>query len=339
MHTPKYRILSAADHAKWSGTDEFAVDVLVGLSEQPKRLNSRWLYDDLGSDLFARIMNADAYYPTRTEREVFDTRGDELLAPISGPINLVDLGAGNGLKTERLITRLRARDVRLRYVPIDISEGAMQGVTERLAERFGDPAESGVEIAGLVSDYVDGLRFISGISERTSVALFLGSNIGNFNRSQARGFLRRLWDALSPGDYLLIGFDMKKDIEVLLRAYNDDEGLTREFNLNLLDRINRELGADFDREKFRHYGTYNVVSGAMESYLVSLERQTVYIDQLKSAFEFHPWEPIHTEYSYKYLASDIEELASFTGYEIVTRAYDPKGWFCDSLWRVVKDER
>jgi uncharacterized SAM-dependent methyltransferase len=142
--------------------------------------------------------------------------------------------------------------------------------------------------------------------------------------------------ALSNGDMVLIGFDLKKDIEKLLDAYNDSEGLTAAFNLNLLTRINRELGANFDVSSFRHYGTYNALTGAMESYLVSLEAQTVHIPALQVSFDFQPWEPIHTEYSYKYLESDIDELAKFTGFHIRERVLDEKGWFCTTLWEASK---
>jgi uncharacterized SAM-dependent methyltransferase len=141
---------------------------------------------------------------------------------------------------------------------------------------------------------------------------------------------------LRDGDFALIGFDLKKDIEVLLRAYNDSEGLTAQFNLNLLERVNSELGGNFRTEAFRHYGTYDVFSGAMVSYLVSLEEQTVDIESLGRSFHFEPWEPVHTEYSYKYLETDIESLAGDTGYVIEGKYRDSKHYFIDSLWRVQK---
>jgi uncharacterized SAM-dependent methyltransferase len=166
--------------------------------------------------------------------------------------------------------------------------------------------------------------------------LFLGSNIGNLDRPRARTFLRRLWTGLASGDHVLIGFDLKKDIERLLAAYNDREGVTASFNLNLLTRINRELGGHFDAARFRHFSTYNVFSGAMESYLVSLDPQEVRIDRLQSSFTFRAWEPLHTEYSYKYLLADIERLAKESGFEVVSHFHDRRGFFADSLWRVEK---
>jgi uncharacterized SAM-dependent methyltransferase len=168
------------------------------------------------------------------------------------------------------------------------------------------------------------------------MVLFLGSNLGNFDKSSAKDFLRNLWNALNDGDYTVIGFDLKKDIDLMLKAYNDSQGVTRDFNLNLLRRINRELGGDFDLNKFHFYASYDVFTGAMESYLVSKEEQTVFIKEIGQAFNFEAWEPIHTEFSYKYLISDIEELAADTGFAIETQLYDSKRYFVDSIWRVQK---
>jgi L-histidine Nalpha-methyltransferase len=180
------------------------------------------------------------------------------------------------------------------------------------------------------------LKWLNHRHRRRNLVLFLGSSIGNFNHTRACFFLRSLWNALNHDDVVLIGFDMKKDIDLLLRAYNDSEGVTREFNLNLLCRINGELGGNFDLSKFRHFGTYNVSSGAMESYLVSQERQMVFIEAIGRSFLFEPWEPLHTEYSYKYLASDIDRLAEETGFEVKQHIYDSRNYFADSVWRVQK---
>jgi len=193
-----------------------------------------------------------------------------------------------------------------------------------------------VKVHGLVTDYFTGIRWLNAHYHRRNFVLFLGSNIGNFNRAKSHVFLRNLWNGLNDGDYALIGFDLRKDIERLLAAYNDRGGVTSAFNLNLLTRINRELGGHFDISRFRHFGTYNVFNGAMESYLVSLEKQIVYIDALNQAFEFESWEPIHTEYSYKYLESDIKELAEATGFQIKTQLFDSKKYFVDSVWQVQK---
>ncbi len=311
---------------------DFAYDVLVGLSEIPKRLSSRYFYDDTGSAHFRRIMELEEYYPTTVEEEILRASAQQILAPLvdGGPFNLVDLGAGDGKKTFILIDELRAMGADFTFVPIDISEGAMRQLVGSMRERAPD-----VRVEGLVCEYADGVHHLGRAPNgQRNLVLFLGSNIGNFNRVQSRAFLRRLWNSLGAGDYALIGFDLKKDIEVLLAAYNDREGATSDFNLNLLHRINRELGADFVVEQFRHFGTYNVFSGAMESYLVSLIPQVVRVGALDLSFSFDAWEPLHTEYSYKYLRSDIVRLAADTGFTVREQFEDQRGWFVDSLWRV-----
>ncbi len=309
---------------------DLAEDVLVGLSETPKALPSRYFYDAEGSRLFQTITDLDEYYPTRVEHEILVAHADTLLARFEGvPLNLIDLGAGDGRKTRVLLARALQLGLDVRYVPIDISESAMDGLVRDMGRRF--PT---LTIQGLVSEYTAGVRWLGQQSDRANLMLFLGSNIGNFGKAQARAFLRRLWLALNPGDRVLVGFDLKKDIELLLAAYNDREGVTSAFNLNLLTRLNRELDADFDPSNFRHFATYNVFSGAMESYLVSMVAQTVHIRSLAATFSFAPWEPIHTEYSYKYLESDIDKLAEKSGFVDEARFFDHRRWFCDALWTV-----
>lgn len=329
--TDGYRVLaSGATPTPAAAKRAFAVDVLIGLSSNPKRLSSRWLYDAHGSAAFEAICDLDEYYLTRSEFEIFRGHRAEMLDRFVGqPLDVVDLGAGDGRKTSVLLSHLTERGADVRYVPIDISESAMKGLVGTMRGRFPQ-----VPIDGLVSEYFDGVRWLAEQDKRTRLVLFLGSNIGNFDRAHARAFLLELRSALSPDDYVLVGFDLKKDIELLLAAYNDREGVTADFNLNLLDRINAELGGDFDRSTFRHFATYNVFSGAMESYLVSLVRQSVRIDAVRQSFEFRPWEPIHTEYSYKFLDEDISGLAESAGFAVEGLFYDEKRWFCDALWRV-----
>lgn len=313
---------------------DFAYDVLVGLSERPKRIPSRYFYDDEGSRLFQKIMTLPEYYPTGCETEILTTHAAHVVEPMlrGGPFNVVDLGAGDGAKTMIVLEHLRRVGADFTYVPIDISEGAMRELVDTVHARL-----PGVRVEGLVCEYTAGVQYLGREHrERRNLVLFLGSNVGNFNAVQARAFLRRLWSALYEGDFVLVGFDLKKDIEVLLAAYNDAQGVTAEFNLNLLRRINRELGASFDVRAFRHFGTYNVFSGAMESYLVSLEPQVVHVEAVQQSFAFDAWEPLHTEYSYKYLRSDIASLARDTGFELDAHFEDARGYFADALWRVVK---
>ena len=333
-----YQVLGPqAVHDLHDPTRDFAYDVLVGLSERPKRLSSKYFYDDTGSHYFQKIMDFPEYYPTDCEAEILRSHAEALTAQVAGggPFNVVDLGAGDGKKTLILLEHLRQAGADFVYVPIDISEGAMRELVASVRAKM-----PGIRVNGLVCEYADGVRYLGQEqNERANLVLFLGSNIGNFNAVQARAFLRRLWSSLSDGDFAVVGFDLKKDIEVLLAAYNDKDGVTAAFNLNLLRRMNSELGADFDLNGFRHYGTYNVFSGAMESYLVSLEPQVVRVDALEQSFAFDAWEPVHTEYSYKYLRSDVEALARDTGFECVGRFEDARGWFADALWRVVKTSR
>ncbi len=325
-----YRILETTGDV--NSTRDLAVDVLVGLSESPKRLPSRLFYDAEGSRLFAQISDASEYYLTRVEHEILERNVAAITAPLlQAPFNLIDLGAGDGRKTNVILEHLLNIGADVRYVPIDISEAAIADLCARTRKKY--PT---IPVTGLVSEYFQGIRWLAEQGGRRNLVLFLGSNIGNFDRSGAHRFLRGLWNAMEPNDLLLAGFDLKKDPEVLLHAYNDSQGLTRDFNLNLLKRINRELGGHFDLDKFRHFSTYNVFSGAMESYLLSLESQTVVIDALEHSFDFEPFEPVHTEYSFKYLDKDVDNMAEATGFVIEDRYFDEHHHMCDALWRVEK---
>lgn len=331
MAQHSYQVLDPSDlDPEQVARAEFAEHVLIGLSQSRKSLSSRFFYDDEGSDLFAAITDLVEYYPTRCEFEIFEAHGEALLRAVCDrPVNLIDLGAGDGRKTAVLLETAARLGLDVRYVPIDISESAMAGLVASMGERIPD-----LEIQGVVSEYGNGVRWLRQQGDRHNLVLFLGSNIGNFDRAGSRAFLRRLWSSLNPDDHVLVGFDLKKDIETLLAAYNDSEGVTARFNLNLLRRINRELDANFDVDSFRHYATYDVFSGAMESYLVSLAHQSVRIGGLGASFEFAAWEPIHTEYSYKYLESDIDRMCSDSGFVDEGRFFDRERWFCDALWRV-----
>lgn len=328
-----YKLLDQKDFEEAFGEKEsFALDVLLGLSESQKRISSKYLYDKAGSQLFRQIMDIHEYYPTDCEFEIFNTH-KQAFADMQDedPFNLIELGAGDGRKTFVLLEHFLANKLDFEYHPIDISESAMKELTLAAKKKF-----PGLQGQGIVSEYFNGIKWLTQMNKRRNLVLFLGSNIGNFNRASARVFLHNLWNSLNDGDCLLIGFDLKKEIDILLKAYNDPEGITAKFNLNLLVRINRELNADFNLNDFRHYATYDVLSGAMESYLVSLKRQTVFIGAINKSFEFEPWEPIHTEYSYKYLKTDIEGLAADTGFTIEKNLQDKRGYFLDSIWRVEK---
>lgn len=331
---PIYKILQGTDYAdSFTETDAFAVEVLVGLSSPRKKLPSKYFYDERGSELFNMITDLPEYYPTACELEIIRSNSAAITRYVDydQPFNLVELGAGFSTKTTTLLDYFIGQNLDFQYVPIDISEGAMKSLIETLRRQF--PA---LEANGLVADYFNGLKWLNNRFKRKNLVLFMGSSIGNFTHAENCVLLRNLWNCLHHDDVILIGFDLKKDIDMLIRAYNDSQGVTREFNLNLLRRINRELGGNFDVNKWRHFGTYDVSSGGMESYLVSLEKQSVFIEKVGRWFEFEPWEPIHTEYSYKYLVSEIEQLAGETGFEIYEHLFDSRHYFADSLWRVYK---
>lgn len=328
----KYEILKDLS-ASSTIQEQFSLDVLLGLSEAPKTIPSKYFYDAEGSRLFQAITDLPEYYLTRCEQEILETHGEEILRLVARQtFNLVELGPGDAHKTMLLMDRFLAAGIDFRYVPIDISEAAMQELIASLDRRFPNLA-----VHGLVSGYSNGLKWLSRNKSEPNFLLFMGSNIGNFNKAASRVFLRSLWNSLQNNDLALIGFDLKKDIHRMLLAYNDRKEVTARFNLNLLQRINRELGADFDLKMFLHYANYDVYSGAMESYLVSTRSQDVFIKGIGQSFHFEPWEPIHTEYSYKYLESDIEELAKVTGFAVETQLYDSQHFFVDSIWRVRKD--
>ncbi|RMF55561.1 MAG: L-histidine N(alpha)-methyltransferase [Calditrichaeota bacterium] len=330
-----YKILRGEDlETVVPSNQKFALDVLIGLSEKPKQLSSMYFYDDTGSRLFQKIMALPEYYLTSCEMEIIKTQTEQFSNLVGdGTFHLIELGAGDGSKTSVLIDHFLQKKLEFDYIPIDISEAAMKTLLRSMGKKF-----ETLSANGLVAEYFDGLKWISQSKHKRNMVLMLGSNLGNFNKARARVFLRSLWNSLNNGDYVVIGFDLKKDIEIMLRAYNDSQGVTEKFNLNLLRRINTELGGQFDLNKFRFYANYNVFSGAIESFLVSLEPQRIYIAQLGDYFEFDAWEPIHTEYSYKFLESDISLLAEQTGYRIVHQLYDSKRYFVDSIWRVEKLE-
>jgi L-histidine Nalpha-methyltransferase len=312
--------------------EAFARDVLRGLSRQPKRLSSAWFYDERGSRLFEQITRLDEYYLTGCEREILTTHAPDLAKSVGGdPFRLIEIGAGDGHKTEILLHHFLHEGLAFEYVPIDICERSVVGLVHKLRHTL---RTSGLKVRGIVADYSDALSSLARDPEMRSLVLFLGSSIGNFTHHESLDFLRGLHDLLRPGDLLLMGFDLKKDAAILQRAYDDSLGVTREFNLNLLDRINRELGGDFDRWMFRHQAVYNHDEGCMESYLVSRAAQRVSISALGRRFAFHEEEAIHVERSCKYDLPQIESFATESGFGVRRHFFDRRHWFLDSLWGV-----
>lgn len=319
-------------HARAVTESELAAAVRVGLSSRPKQLPSRLFYDAVGSALFQRIMELPEYYLTRSEHEILTRHSPHVarrLAP--GPCDVVDLGAGDGRKTLLLLRALSELGVPTRYVPVDISPAALEELTRRVNGALPD-----LYVWGLLTDWVDGLAYAAERAwNRRRLVLFLGSNIGNLAPTDAEILLSRLARATRPGDLLLLGVDLRKDPRVLIPAYDDAEGVTARFNLNLLSRINQELGGTFDLDTFQHHALWNPVSGAMESYLLSREEQTVTIRALGIDVPFYAWEPIHTEVSQKYDIHEVEHMLTTAGFEVEDLLFDERGWFLDALARRV----
>ena len=307
---------------------EFARDVLLGLSRTPKTLPCQWFYDAKGGELFARIMDLPEYYLTPCEMEILENRGDDLIAAIEpGPLDLFEIGPGNGRKTRLLLGEAIRSGLDIHYYPIEVSPAALRALQASLAEWFPDLA-----VRPLLGDAFQVIPRIPREKGRRAVVCYLGASFGNFTYEEGLDFLRLLRATLVPEDGVLLGFDLKKDIPTIHRAYDDTAGLTREFNLNLLRRINRELGGHFDVDRFAHHTAYDVTRAAMESYLVSTCAQSVRIDALGRSFEFGAWEGIQTERSGKHDLLGIEEMARLTGFQVRQHILDEKEWFVISAW-------
>lgn len=329
-----YLVLDSLRHQTQDALKEqFAFDVLMGFSAPSKYLPSKYFYDAYGSRLFEQITELEEYYPTRCEFEILNTVGGEITEFIKDePFEIVELGAGDGRKTKVLLSQLLETTHQFSYIPIDISETAMAELVSSLNQ-----SHPTLSTHGIVGDYFDSIRHLESTSDSRKLVLLLGSNIGNFDFPNAKRFLHSIWKCLNHDDLLLIGFDLKKDINVLTKAYNDSKGITRDFNLNVLTRINNELDGDFEVERFSHHGMYNPRHGAMESYLVSLHQQEVHIGALEKTFEFMPYEAIHLELSHKYLLSEMQKLANETGFTVLKNWQDSQEYFADGLWQVNKD--
>jgi dimethylhistidine N-methyltransferase len=309
----------------------FAKDVLRGLSSEPKSLSSKYFYDDEGTRLFQEIMKLPEYYLTRCEDEIFSEQREEIYRAFADGdecFDVIELGAGDGTKTAVLIDHFLHQGADISYSPIDISQEALDALTSKFSAKF-----PSLKMLARKGDYFEILKSLQNGSTRREILLFLGSNIGNFTRDQSVDFFRKLREAMKPHDLLFVGFDLQKDPRVIERAYDDSRGVTAEFNLNLLRRINRELGGNFDPDKFLHYANYRPIEGSARSFLISREKQAVRIEALGCTVHFDQWEAVFMEISQKYSHSLIEELARDSGFEIKQNFFDSRKYYCDSLWR------
>lgn len=281
-------------------SQDFKEDVLEGLKKSYKGISSKYFYDERGSELFEQISMLDEYYPTDAELEILETYSDEISEAVGSNSLIIEFGSGSSTKTRLLLTEL---DNIAAYIPVDISRDFLLEEAEKLQSDF-----PSLKIKPVAADYTKPFELgINGQADRR-VIFFPGSTIGNFTPDEAQNFLFQAADLLQKGGGLLIGVDLKKDPEILNKAYNDSEGVTAEFNLNLLHRINRELEGNFDLEKFHHRAFYNKSEGRVEMHLVSLDNQTVEV--AGEQIEFKKGEMIHTENSYKYSVEEFEDLIS-----------------------------
>ena len=309
---------------------QFLEDTLQGLSTHPKQMHSKYFYDEAGDLLFQRIMNMPEYYLTDAEMEIMQLQANEIAATITvdgSAFDLIELGAGDATKSIHLLSALVNNKVDFKYFPIDISEHVISELDLNLPKEL--PT---LDFEGLNGDYFEMLQKATEISDRRKVVLFMGANIGNMSVEEAVKFCESLKKLLAPQDMLVIGFDLKKNPKKILDAYNDKTGITRNFNLNLLKRINRELNGNFNIDTFEHYASYNPETGECKSYLISLQNQSVQIGD--SVFQFEQDEFILMEISQKYSIPEIESLALQSGFNVKGYFSDKQRYFVDALWSV-----
>lgn len=308
--------------------ETFAQDVLKGLTAKNKHLSSKYFYDNNGSRIFQEIMKMPEYYLTNCEFEILSLQAKQIMKSVDfhQPFNIIELGAGDGSKTFKLLEYLVKNEIEFHYVPIDISQEAIDILSNKLLEKLPN-----LSIQAQVGDYFAILKDLKE-SNLPSLLLFLGSNIGNYPQEQANDLLSLFNQNMKESDKLLIGFDLKKNPEVIHKAYFDDGGITKKFNLNLLIRMNRELGASFNINNFDFYSHYESETGDVKSYIVSLKDQKVQIKDLDITISFKENERIWTELSKKYSLEEIELLAKSNGFQTSQNFVDSKQYFVDSLW-------
>ena len=291
----------------------FAADVFHGLTSYPKKLNSKYFYDEKGDELFQQIMQLPEYYLTGKEYDILEKYREQIADKFNSAsgFDLIELGAGDGKKTKLLLKHFLEKELDFQYLPVDISQNVLTQLTSSLQEEL--PELSVQPQQGM---YKDVLHRLIEYNSRKKVILCLGSNIGNLTQEEAVAFLKKISAAMNEEDLLFLGMDQKKDPQQILDAYNDSQGVTKAFNMNLLERINRELDANFDLDKFDHWPTYEPESGLVQSFLISKESHAVEINALDLQVTFQKWESIHTEISQKYDDTSVAWLAAEAGLEI-----------------------
>ncbi len=312
---------------------QFATDTMEGLSRPQKVMLSKYFYDAKGDAIFQQIMAMPEYYLTRSEMEIFQTQKDAIfnqVCPKGLPFNLIELGAGDGSKTKVLLKHFLKMGIDFTYYPVDISQNILDELVAMLKNEIPE-----LDVHPLNMDYFEALKHMEQFTGRKNVTMFLGSNIGNFQVERLDRFLKKLQGYFKPNDKLLLGVDLKKDPDIILEAYNDKPGITASFNMNLLVRMNNELGADFDLNQFKHYAMYEPVTGEARSYVVSLVDQVVRFSELDFEVNFEKGECIHTEISRKYSVKNLNHLSEKCGFVTSANFFDSKQYYVNTMWEVV----
>ncbi|MDP6327374.1 MAG: L-histidine N(alpha)-methyltransferase [Nitrosopumilus sp.] len=313
LNYKKYVIDSKLQYFKPHATKiekTFAEEIRTSLTKNQKSIAPKFFYDKKGSNLFEKICSLPEYYPTRTEISILKKLQTELPDFIDDSFRLVELGSGASVKTRLLLDIFTNLQERIDYFPIDISEILAESSEQLLAD-YND-----LHITGIIDTYEGGLEFLQNYDDKKNLILFLGSSFGNFSPDDGYAFLQKINSAMKSNDLFLIGLDLVKDIQVLESAYNDSQGITAKFNLNVLSRINDELDADFDLINFKHHAIYNKEDQRIEMYLKSLVNQSIIISKSNLSLNLNKDELIHTEYSRKFQVSEIRKLLISTGFKI-----------------------
>ena len=307
--------------------DTFAQDVAQGLNRSPKQLPPKYFYDARGSWLYERICELPEYYPYRAEREILRTYADDIHAQI-GHLALVEFGSGSAAKTRYLLSAYERAGRPFRYCPVDISRAMLHETAERLLQDYPH-----LSVHAMHADFAGQPDVIEAFQLEKKALAFLGSSLGNFSREECADFLCRLAALMGPEDLFLLGIDLKKSPAILVPAYDDAQGVTAAFNLNVLHRINRELGGQFDVHQFEHVALFNQVQSRIEMHLRSRCRQHVPIAKIEQVIAFHAGETIHTENSFKYTVDDIRALGAQACLDLRRTWFDKRRYFLLALFR------
>jgi L-histidine N-alpha-methyltransferase len=307
-----------------------AQEISYSLSQKKKFIHPKFFYDDIGSNLFEKICSLPEYYLTRAEIEIIYSIKSELSKHLVGEYALVELGSGSSIKTRKLIEILSTKQNDVEYYPIDISD-ILKDSSINLHDEYDN-----LRITGIIDQYETGLEFIKHLDHKEKLVAFLGSSLGNFDPENGIDFLKKIRSSMRKGDLFLLGIDLVKDVKILEDAYNDSKGVTADFNLNLLSRINQELDATFDQDKFEHVAIFNKRQKRIEMYLRSKAKHQVFVSEIDLLLKFKKGELIHTEYSYKYTIPQINKMAQKTGFRPVKIWTDKKNYFALVLFSVDK---